>query len=172
MCHAPQGEEYLALALALALAFALPLTLHLTITHPKANPGTRRLLLSLNAVDFSLSPLEFKFYRQLARVVMHPTGGLLTGGSRITFSGNGFDAFHGNPKPNPNPNPNPDPNPSPKPSPNPNPNPNPHQADTRPPHKGFAPRALLEARPASAAVLNHPAASGHLNGFARFAPWG
>ena len=47
------------------------------------------------------------------------------------------------------------------------------KADTRPPHKGFAPRALLEARPASsAAVLNHPAASGHLNGFARFAPWG
>ena len=46
------------------------------------------------------------------------------------------------------------------------------KADTRPLQQGFAPRSLLEARPASAAVLNHPAASGHLNGFARFAPWG
>ena len=34
------------------------------------------------------------------------------------------------------------------------------------------PRALLEARPASVAVLNQPAASGHLNSLARFAPWG
>ena len=46
------------------------------------------------------------------------------------------------------------------------------KADTRPPQKGFAPRALLEARPASVAVLNQPAASGHLNSLARFAPWG
>ena len=64
-------------------------------THPKANPGTRRLLLSLNSVDFGRSPLEFKFYRQLAQVTMRPTGGLLAGGSRITFSGSGFDAFYG-----------------------------------------------------------------------------
>ena len=33
-------------------------------------------------------------------------------------------------------------------------------------------RALLEARPASVAVLNQPAASGHVNSLARFAPWG
>ena len=63
--------------------------------HPKDNAGSRTLYLSLNSVDFGTTGLSYKYYKQVAGVQMEPTGGLVTGGTPVTFSGHGFDAFFG-----------------------------------------------------------------------------
>ena len=63
--------------------------------HPKANPGVRQLYLSLNAVDFGATGIEYKYFPQLTDLQMVPTGGLVDGGTPVTFFGTGFDAFYG-----------------------------------------------------------------------------
>ena len=63
--------------------------------HPKANAGSRELYVSLNGVDFGGSGMGYKYYRQLTNVQLAPTGGLVSGGTPVTFLGHGFDGLFG-----------------------------------------------------------------------------
>ena len=57
--------------------------------------GNRELLISLNSVDFGPTSLKYKYYRQLEDLTIEPTGGLVTGGTLVTFIGIGFDGLFG-----------------------------------------------------------------------------
>ena len=64
-------------------------------SHPKASAGVRELFLSLNGVDYGSTGVLYKYYSQLADLSLSPTGGLVGGGTLVTFIGHGFDAFFG-----------------------------------------------------------------------------